>query len=43
MQQSGKNQILVYTWNVLDMDCQTQGSLKLMIELYMSEICHKFQ
>jgi hypothetical protein len=32
-----------YTRNVLDMDCQTQGRLKLMIELYISEICHKFQ
>jgi hypothetical protein len=31
-----------YTRNVLDMDCQTQGRLKLMIELYISEICHKF-
>jgi hypothetical protein len=34
---------LYYTRNVLDMDCQTQGRLKLMIELYISEICHKFQ
>jgi hypothetical protein len=33
----------MYTRNVLDMDCQTQGRLKLMIELYISEICHKFQ
>jgi hypothetical protein len=33
----------IYTRNVLDMDCQTQGRLKLMIELYISEICHKFQ
>jgi hypothetical protein len=33
----------LYTRNVLDMDCQTQGRLKLMIELYISEICHKFQ
>jgi hypothetical protein len=32
-----------YTRNVLDMDCQTQGRLKLMIELYISVICHKFQ
>jgi hypothetical protein len=32
-----------YTRNVLDMDCQTQGRLKLMIELYISEICHIFQ
>jgi hypothetical protein len=32
-----------YIRNVLDMDCQTQGRLKLMIELYISEICHKFQ
>jgi hypothetical protein len=31
-----------YTRNVLDMDCQTQDRLKLMIELYISEICHKF-
>jgi hypothetical protein len=30
-----------YTRNVLDMDCQTQG--RFMIELYISEICHKFQ
>jgi hypothetical protein len=34
---------IVYTRNVLDMDCQSQGRLKLMIELYISEICHKFQ
>jgi hypothetical protein len=26
-----------YTRNVLDMDCQTQGRLKLMIGLYISE------
>jgi hypothetical protein len=35
--------IFMYTRNFLDMDCQTQGRLKLMIELYISEICHKFQ
>jgi hypothetical protein len=35
--------VINYTRNVLDMDCQTQGRLKLMIELYISEICHKFQ
>jgi hypothetical protein len=29
--------------NVLDVNCQTQGRLKLMIEHYVSEICHKFQ
>jgi hypothetical protein len=33
----------MYTRNVLDLDCQTQGRLKLMTELYISEICHKFQ
>jgi hypothetical protein len=33
----------MYSRNVLDMDCQTQGCLKLMIERYISEICHKFQ
>jgi hypothetical protein len=34
---------MIHSRNVLDMDCQTQGCLKLMIELYISEICHKFQ
>jgi hypothetical protein len=34
----------MYSKNVLDVDCQTQGRLKLMIELCFSEeICHKFQ
>jgi hypothetical protein len=33
----------MYSKNVLDVDCQTQGRVKLMIELYVSEICHKFQ
>jgi hypothetical protein len=37
----------IYSQNVSDVDCQTQGRLKLMIELYIpkyvSEICHKFQ
>jgi hypothetical protein len=28
----------MYSQNVLDVDCQTQGRLKLMIELYVSEI-----
>jgi hypothetical protein len=37
------NKSCIYTRNFLDMDCQTQGRLKLMIELYISEICHKFQ
>jgi hypothetical protein len=39
----GTIHICTYSRNVLDMDCQTQGCLKLMIELYISEICHKFQ
>jgi hypothetical protein len=38
-----KTRSLIYTRNVLDVDCQTQGRLKLMIKLYISEICHKFQ
>jgi hypothetical protein len=29
--------------NVLDVNCQTQDHLKLMTELYVSEICYKFQ
>jgi hypothetical protein len=33
--------IKMYSKN--DLDCQTQGRLKLMIPLYVSEICHKFQ
>jgi hypothetical protein len=39
----------IYRQNVSDVDCQTQGRLKLikLIELYIpkyvSEICHKFQ
>jgi hypothetical protein len=32
-----------FSKNVLDVDCQTHGRLKLMIKLYVSEICHKFQ
>jgi hypothetical protein len=28
----------MYSQNVLDVDCQTQGRLKLMLELYVSEI-----
>jgi hypothetical protein len=32
-----------HSQNVVDVDCQTQGRFKLMIELYVSEICHKFQ
>jgi hypothetical protein len=35
--------IYIYSKNVLDVDYQTQGRLKLMIELYVSEIRHKFQ
>jgi predicted transport protein len=38
-----KYRIIRYSKNVLDVDCQTQGRLKLMIELYVSEICHKLQ
>jgi hypothetical protein len=30
----------MYSKNVLDVDCQTQGRLELLIELYSS---HKFQ
>jgi hypothetical protein len=41
--QTAKKNIIYYTRNVLDMDCETQVRLKLMIELYISEICHKFQ
>jgi hypothetical protein len=29
---------LKYCKNVLDVDCQTEGRLKLMIELYVSDI-----
>jgi hypothetical protein len=29
--------------NVLDVNCETQDRIKLMTELYVSEICHKFQ
>jgi hypothetical protein len=29
--------ILIYSKNVLEVDCQTQGRLKLMIELYFSD------
>jgi hypothetical protein len=35
--------IVRHSTNVLYVNCQTQGRLKLMIELYMTEICHKFQ
>jgi hypothetical protein len=28
----------MYSQNVLDVDCQTQGRLKLMIELYVSTV-----
>jgi hypothetical protein len=33
----------MYCKNVLDVGCQTQGRSKLMIELYVRQICHKFK